>query len=97
MESLPQGGYLIIACSHGSGGPLQLYRWSGDVAEEPRLLRRLEPSACTAEGLIIYRGRRVLLIEDCGSRLVAGKPCKSIQDASRKSFETRVIPDLLSP
>jgi len=86
--------YYVMSGSALSGGTPRLYRWDGHSAPQPIPLPGL-PADATPEGLttILWNGQVVLLaISDDGTRLVHGKPAKTLADPALRTFRGFIFP-----
>ena len=68
----------MVAGPSGSGGPFKLFQWSGKRAAPPVLIRKLESEEGShPEAIVIYPNTsRIQILNDEGSRLINGTPCK---------------------
>jgi hypothetical protein len=86
-------GYLIVAGPYDGDEASQLYRWDGKSAEP----QRLSPNglAGNPEGLAVIReGDRDILfvLNDDGTRTIAGRDCKKLKDPTLKVFRGYELP-----
>jgi hypothetical protein len=83
-----RGKYYLIAGSYTGGGRSQLYEWDGSAAD-PRRLSRPKLRGLNPEALVFYPDREeFLVLNDDGTRLVDGRPCKTVKDPARRSFRS---------
>jgi hypothetical protein len=82
--------FLLVAGPSGSGGPFELFQWSG-IREAPAvLIRKLENGEGShPEALVIYPDTsRIQILNDEGSRLINGTTCKEAAE-EKKRFSDR--------
>ena len=82
--------FLLVAGPPVSGGPFKLFQWSGSRGDPPVLIRELEiEKGSHPEAIVIYPDSlRIQILNDEGSRLVGGIPCKEA-DADKRRFSGR--------
>jgi hypothetical protein len=82
--------FLLVAGPPASGGPFKLFRWSGARDKPPVLIRNIKiEEGSHPEAIVIYPERsRVQILNDEGSRLINGIPCKEA-DTNKRRFSGR--------
>jgi hypothetical protein len=80
---------LLIAGPHNTGGPFQLYRWSGVLGDAPALVKAITaPAQSAPEAIVPYPGTKdVQILFDQGDVLVNGTICKDVPAASRRFID----------
>lgn len=83
---------LIIAGPIGDGGPVQLFRWTGDVATSPvRVQDLVDSRGGAAEAVVAYPGSQDLqIVFDDGGASVGGSECKKLA-TSAQAFDDLTI------
>lgn len=79
--------YFIVAGAYGKEKKFQLYQWSGNVADAPKLIN-VDFQGLNPEVLIVYpeEPNRVQILSDDGTEPVNGTECKDLSKAEKKSF-----------
>ncbi len=91
--SAVHGEMLVLAGPHDTGGPFQLFAWSGAAADAPVLVdgNILVPDGSSAEAIVPYPGTRdVQILFDMGESTVDGTSCKKAIVADQQ-FDDAII------
>nr|VFK09852.1 MAG: Protein of unknown function (DUF3616) [Candidatus Kentron sp. LPFa]VFK25702.1 MAG: Protein of unknown function (DUF3616) [Candidatus Kentron sp. LPFa] len=84
--------YLIVAGSHGIGGPFRLFKWRGAQEDEPALIGKLDSEeGSSPEALVAYKdSQRVQILHDEGrKKSIKGTKCKDEEEQKNKRFSDR--------
>lgn len=78
--------YLLVAGPSDGGGPFKLFQWSGIRGTPPSLIRELQIiEGSHPEALVIYPDTlRIQILNDEGSKLMDGIPCKEADEDKRR-------------
>jgi len=78
--------FFLVAGPSGSDGPFKLFQWSGIRDAAPVLIRKIQSEAGShPEAIMIYPGTsRIQILNDEGSRLIDGIPCKEMDKAKMR-------------
>lgn len=88
--TLWRGNYLIAAGDYDHGLDSQIYRWDG--INEPTLIKLESGAVNNPEAFFASeKNNRVMLLNDQGSVLVAGKECKKLKETEQKFFTANWI------
>ncbi len=81
--------YIIIAGPHNDNGTFQLYQWSGNPSDSPKL-SKVDFQDLHPEAVIIYpeEKSKIQILSDDGSKQINGKNCKDLTSAQDKSFRS---------
>lgn len=77
--------FLLVRGPYNDDGPFELWRWSGDPAEQPSQLPGGAVAGCTPEAIAFFpdRPEEVFALSDDGSRDVDGEDCKAAPKKKR--------------
>jgi hypothetical protein len=87
------GEMLVLAGPHDTGGPFQLFTWSGAAGDAPALVdgNLLVPTGSSAEAVIPYAGTRdVQILFDMGESTIGTSSCKKAAVAAQQ-FDDVII------
>ena len=80
--------YFIIAGPYDDNGRFQLYKWSGNPFEEPKL-KEFDFNGLHPEALIIYSDKtKAKILSDVGSKSINGRNCKALVKSQDKAFRS---------
>jgi len=86
MEYWPaERAYLLIRGPYNDDGPFELWRWSGEPAEQPTRLPQGEIVGSTPESIAFFddHPRDAFVLSDDGTRDVDGEDCKAAPKRNR--------------
>jgi len=86
---MPKSHTLIVAGSYDTKSEFQLYQWSGNAADAPKLIKGVDFQGLNPEALIIYpeEKTRIQILSDDGAEKINGKKCKKL-DAKDQIFRS---------
>lgn len=81
--------YFIIAGSYDTEGDFQLYQWSGNASDAPKLIKGVDFQGLNPEALVVYpeKKTRIQILSDDGAEKINGKKCKKL-DTKDQSFRS---------
>jgi hypothetical protein len=83
---------LIVGGPPADVGPVRLFKWSGDPASAPAIVRDLlGPGGTAAEAVVPYPGTKdVQILFDQGGQLIDGVECKQLPSSSQ-TFTDQIL------
>ena len=87
IEYLPdKKAYFIIAGPYDTNDNFQLYQWSGNPSDAPKLIEGVDFQGLHPETWVVYpeENARIQILSDDGAELINGKKCKKLPPQDRR-------------